>query len=266
MAPRGDVVVKRRPDAAPGFFAAEAAGLRWLAEAMPLGGAAVMTPLEPVDDDSRQIVLPRLAERPASPQAAEAFGRGLARTHAAGADWFGCPPSGWQRDGFIGPIPLPHNHSQPSVGWGEFFAHYRLEPYARAARDRQALSSSGAAAVDRVCSRLADGDPERCGPAEPPSRLHGDLWSGNVLWGQAGAVLIDPAAHGGHRESDLAMLALFGLPHLERVLCAYAEASPLAPGWRDRVELHQLFPVLVHAVLFGAGYGVQAAAIAQRHA
>ncbi|MFZ0158663.1 MAG: fructosamine kinase family protein, partial [Kineosporiaceae bacterium] len=194
------------------------------------------------------------------------FGRALAVTHAAGAPAFGSPPPERDDDGFIGPIPLPHNHSQPALGWGSFFARYRLEPFARAARDRQALSPSGAAAVDRVCARLADGDEELCGPPEPPARLHGDLWSGNVLWDDDGAVLIDPAAHGGHRESDLAMLALFGLPHLRRVLDAYHELAPLACGWRDRVELHQLFPVLVHAALFGPGYGAQAAAIAQRYA
>ena len=78
--------------------------------------------------------------------------------------------------------------------------------------------------------------------------------------------MIDPAAHGGHRESDLAMLALFGLPHLPRVLDAYAEASPLADGWTDRVALHQLFPLLVHACLFGGGYGARAAEAARRYA
>ncbi len=70
--------------------------------------------------------------------------------------------------------------------------------------------------------------------------------------------IIDPAAHGGHRETDLAMLALFGCPHLDAVLAAYDEAAPLAEGWRDRVGLHQLFPLLVHTVLFGGGYARQA--------
>src|SRR5690606_11979346 len=88
-------------------------------------------------------------------------------------------------------------------------------------------------------------------------------WSGNVLWSPDGAVLIDPAAHGGHRETDLAMLALFGCPHLDAVLAAYDEAAPLAAGWRDRVPLHQLFPLLVHVVLFGGGYAAQAAAAAR---
>ncbi|WP_159058348.1 fructosamine kinase family protein, partial [Streptomyces europaeiscabiei] len=106
-----------------------------------------------------------------------------------------------------------------------------------------------------VCARL----PDLAGPAEPPARLHGDLWNGNVLWGADGhARLIDPAAHGGHRETDLAMLALFGCPHLGHILDGYQRAAPLADGWQDRVGLHQLFPLLVHAVLFGRGYADQA--------
>ena len=115
--------------------------------------------------------------------------------------------------------------------------------------------AADAVVVERACGRLPQLD-------GPPARLHGDLWSGNVLWSADGAWLIDPAAHGGHRETDLAMLALFGCPHLDAVLGAYDEAAPLADGWRERVPLHQLFPLLVHAALFGGGYGAQAAAAA----
>ncbi|WP_371127760.1 fructosamine kinase family protein [Streptomyces sp. KS_5] len=115
------------------------------------------------------------------------------------------------------------------------------------------------ALIERVCERL----PELAGPAEPPARLHGDLWNGNVLWGTDGhAWLIDPAAHGGHRETDLAMLHLFGCPHLDRILDGYQDTAPLTAGWTDRLALHQLFPLLVHAVLFGRGYAEQALAAA----
>ncbi|HEX4082208.1 MAG TPA: fructosamine kinase family protein [Acidimicrobiales bacterium] len=135
--------------------------------------------------------------------------------------------------------------------------------FARAARDRGALSAAGLAAVEGAMERLRDD--VGAWTAERPSRLHGDLWSGNVLWGPDGtAWVIDPAAQGGHRETDLAMLALFGAPHLDRIVAAYDEHRPLADGWRQRVGLHQLHPLLVHAVLFGAGYGNQAAAVAGR--
>ncbi|MGH3670040.1 MAG: fructosamine kinase family protein, partial [Pseudonocardiaceae bacterium] len=128
------------------------------------------------------------------------------------------------------------------------------------AADRGALDNAGAAAVYRVCDQIS----ELAGPVEPPARLHGDLWSGNVHAGADGqAWLLDPAAHGGHRETDLAMLTLFGCPHLERLLAGYSARSPLAPGWQQRVPLHQLFPLLVHAVLFGGGYGARAAAAAR---
>ncbi|HWN59572.1 MAG TPA: fructosamine kinase family protein, partial [Streptosporangiaceae bacterium] len=104
--------------------------------------------------------------------------------------------------------------------------------------------------IESVADRIAD----LAGPAEPPSRIHGDCWSGNVLWSGGRGWLIDPAAHGGHRESDLAMLALFGAPHHEHIMRGYQAAVPLAAGWAARVPLHQLHPLLVHACLFGASY------------
>lgn len=141
--------------------------------------------------------------------------------------------------------------------WPEWFAEYRVLPYLRAAVDQGVLSDPRA--VEVVCDRIG----ELAGPTEPPARLHGDLWNGNVLWGYGRAWLIDPAAHGGHRETDLAMLQLFGCPYFEQVVAGYHESEPLADGWRDRVALHQLFPLLVHAVLFGGGYGAQAVAAAR---
>ncbi len=103
------------------------------------------------------------------------------------------------------------------------------------------------------------------GPSEPPSRLHGDLWAGNVLWGLNDLPwLIDPAAHGGHRETDLAMMHLFG-GFGPATFAAYDESYPLATGWRDRVALHQLDPLLVHACLFGGGYGSRVAEIVAQY-
>jgi fructosamine-3-kinase len=116
--------------------------------------------------------------------------------------------------------------------------------------DAGALRPEDGRLVEAVIDRIGS----LAGPAEPPSRIHGDCWAGNVLWSHGRGWLIDPAAHGGHRETDLAMLALFGAPDLDRILAGYDDAVPLAAGWRSRVPLHQLHPLLVHACLFGASY------------
>jgi fructosamine-3-kinase len=185
---------------------------------------------------------------------AEAFGRGLAELHAAGADGFG-----WHEPIRFGRLEISN---EPMADWPTFYAARRLRPLARQAFDEGSLSRSGLDAVDWVCERIE----ELAGPAEPPARLHGDLWGGNVLAGADGhAVLIDPAAHGGHREVDLAMLRLFGSPGA-RVFDAYHEARPLADGHEARVPLWQLFPLLVHAALFGGHYRSSAAQMARRYA
>lgn len=240
-------LMKALPHPPPDFFESEARGLRWLAEA---GGVRVP---EVLAVDPECLILAWVEPGRNTVDAAASFGRALATTHAAGA-----PSYGLDRDGFIGRLPLPN---RPADTWPEFFAGRRVLPYLKLARDRGAIDDHDAAAVEAVLGRLGDLVPE-----EPPARLHGDLWNGNVLWGVDGhAHVIDPAAHGGHRETDLAMLALFGLPNLPRVLDAYAEAAPLADGWQDRLGLHQLFPLLVHACLFGGGYGARAAETARRY-
>ena len=133
--------------------------------------------------------------------------------------------------------------------WGDFYAEERLAPMAELAAAR--LDASTRAAIDSVVARCRAGDFD---DDDRPARLHGDLWSGNVMWTPDGVVLIDPAAHAGHRETDLAMLALFGCPHYDAVLAGYQRVRPLKPGWRNRIGLHQLFPLLAHVVLFGGGY------------
>jgi len=235
----------------PGFFAAEAHGLRWLAEPASDGGVHVP---EVLGADEDCLILRWVEPGKASTDAASGFGVALAVTHAAGATSYGA-----EADGFISKLPLPNT---PCDSWAEFYAVRRVLPYLKLARDRGAIGETEAATVESVIGKLTALLPE-----EPPARLHGDLWNGNVLWGQDAKVwLIDPAAYGGHRELDLAMLALFGLPHLPRVLESYQEHSPLADGWEERVPLHQLFPLLVHAALFGGGYGARAAEAAARYA
>jgi fructosamine-3-kinase len=240
--------MKTLTNAPAGMFQAEAAGLRWLGEA---GGVRVPEVLA-VESDC--LILEWIEPGKLTTDAAADFGRGLARTHGAGAATYGA-----EADGFIGRLPLPN---KPAPTWAEFFATKRVLPYLKLARDRGAVSPEGAATVEGIVGRLPGLVPE-----EGPRRLHGDLWNGNVIWTHdAGCCVVDPAAHGGHRETDLAMLALFGLPQLPRVLQAYEDVSPLADGWADRVGLHQLHPLLVHACLFGGGYGARAAEVAERYA
>jgi fructosamine-3-kinase len=246
--------VKRNPAAPAGFFACEAAGLQWLSAVD--GGVPCATVLD-VDDVS--LTLGRLQPAAPTPAAAAEFGRRLARTHDAGADAFGAPPAGWTGDGFFGPLhrPLPMSFAAYDT-WGAFYARERLAPMAELAADR--LDRTTRADLDRVIARCEAGDFD---DGDSPARLHGDLWSGNVMWTPGGAVLVDPAAHGGHRESDVAMLALFGCPHLGAILEGYQEVRPLRGGFRARTGLHQLYPLLAHVVLFGGGYAGQTASAAR---
>jgi fructosamine-3-kinase len=252
--------VKTRADAAPGEYATEAAGLRWLAQAQAVALPGVLAIGE--EDGLSFLALEWIDEGHLDAAGEEALGRGLAALHATGAPAFGAPPpgapapSGAPAPLRIGELALPND---PAADWPSFYAQRRLAPLVALCRRRGTLSADGARAVERVCDRIGD----LAGPPELPARLHGDLWGGNVLAGTDGrARLIDPAAYGGHREVDLAMLRLFGAPS-ERVFAAYAEAAPLADGHRERVALWQLFPLLVHAALFGGSYGasVQRAAV-----
>jgi fructosamine-3-kinase len=240
LADGSEAFVKTRDGAAPGEFAGEAEGLRWLADAGALRVAEVLA----VGDDWLAL---RWIERGRLDAAGEEeLGRGLAALHRTGAPSFGGP-----RSLRLGPLELPND---PSDDWPSFYASRRLAPLGA----RAGLAE----VIERVCARID----AIAGPPEPPSRLHGDLWSGNVLAGADGRPwLIDPAAYGGHREVDLAMLTLFGTPSA-RTLAAYDEVWPRADGHEERVPLYQLFPLLVHAVLFGGGYAASAASAARRYA
>lgn len=268
--PEGPRFVKSAPRAAPGTFAAEAAGLRWLGE--PGGGVAVPEVLgwhDPPGEESatRLLALEWIDPGPLQPSAAAGLGAALARTHLAGAPAFGATP--WlgaagelvtraAEPSHLGPVELPN---APAEDFATFLGAQRLLPLARMAVDRGTFDAADAARIERLVARL----PELCGPAEPPARCHGDLWTGNVLAGADGRPrLIDPAAHGGHREQDLAVLRLFGAPPAA-LFDAYAEVAPLAEGHEARVPLLQLPTVLLHVVLFGGGYTGHARAIISRY-
>ncbi len=246
--------VKTRADAAPGEYAAEAAGLRWLAEP-----GALRTP-EVLDVGSDYLALEWIERGSLDAAGAELLGRGLALTHAAGAPHFGdpAPAAAGATTGF-GSLRLPN---EPAADWPTFYADRRLLPLARVAQQQGALGERGVRDVGLLCSHLH----HLAGPSEPPARLHGDLWGGNVIADTAGRpCLIDPSCYGGHREVDLAMLRLFGVPS-PRVFAAYEDVAPLAAGWEQRVELWQLAPLLVHAILFGGSYRGAAERVARRYA
>jgi fructosamine-3-kinase len=239
------------PGSAGAGLDAEASGLRWL-------GAAAAVPVPDVlAADDHALVMSWIAAGEADRRSALRFGRELAVLHAAGAAGFGAP---WPA--VIAGLPLPNGEADADAGdpdWSAWYPAARLLPYVRIGRDRGALTAGDAAVIEAAAARVAAVG----GPPEPPSRIHGDCWSGNVLWSGGRGVLIDPAAHGGHRESDLAMLALFGAPHRPEILAGYQETAPLADGWAARVPLHQLHPLLVHVCLFGTAYTAPAVAAAR---
>jgi fructosamine-3-kinase len=272
----GRVVFVKSGDGLPEeLLACEAEGLRWLGEAgairvptvLALGvpGRAPDSPAvaggadgagPPGDgewDGAPVLVLEWIESGPATGTTDERLGRGLARLHAAGAPGFG-----WRRDGFIGS--LPQRNTPLADDWPSFWFTYRIEPLARQALDRGSLRADAGRLVDRLGERIAD----LAGPPEPPAGVHGDLWSGNVMTDRNGEPwVIDPAPYGGHREVDLAMLHLFGNPG-PGFVDAYQEVTPLAGGWRERLRLWALEPLLVHTVLFGGGYGEQAHQVLRR--
>ncbi|MBX3286089.1 MAG: fructosamine kinase family protein [Actinobacteria bacterium] len=251
------VFAKTHADPPAGFFTTEAAGLAWLREP---GAVAIPEVLAVSDGDASgvpaHLVLEWIEVGPRRPGADAALGEALAALHGAAAPSFGRADR--RTTGSRG---LPN---EPCASWPEFYATQRLAPLTRLAADADALPSSAIADLDRLA------DPDRLaafeGADEPPARLHGDLWAGNRLDGADGRTwLVDPAAHGGHREFDLAMMALFG-GFDPSCFAAYRAVRPLAPGWADRVALHQIAPLVVHAIKFGGSYGPAASAAISRYA
>lgn len=234
----------------------EVAGLSWLAEQKSAGGADVV---EVVGLDSGGLTESRVVETGASPDTASDFGRRLAVTHDVHDVNWGEGPRGWEGSGYRGPnqrlLDLPLT---PQESWGVMYAENQLMSLVPDA----GYDATGVAVFERLAQRLRDGEFET---GDSPARLHGDLWSGNLMWTSDGCVLIDPSAHVGHRETDLAALALFGCPYLDRIINGYNEVHPLAGGWGERVRLHQLSMVLMHAVVFGGGYRREALEIARAY-
>jgi fructosamine-3-kinase len=231
------------------FFDTEARGLSWLRAAQALPVPQVLG----VSDEPPLLVLEWIDEAGGLAADEGSFGYDLAKLHRTGAPCFG-------RDDrrTTGSRGLPN---EPCETWVDFYATQRLLPLAQLAADTGTYDADEQAVIETLAGRLDIVG----GPAEPPARLHGDLWAGNRIVDSDGASwLIDPACHGGHREFDLAMMRLFG-GFGSDAFAGYEQATPLADGWQDRIGLHQLAPLLVHAIKFGGRYIGSALATARNY-
>jgi fructosamine-3-kinase len=234
--------VKTQRAKLPGLFSDEARGLHWLAEANALRVPSVIFACEADELGPACLVLEWIERGARARDYAEQLGVGLARLHRTAA-----PSFGLDHDNFLASL---RQENRPANSWGCFYAERRIGPLTERAAERGELPQALRKQIELLLKRI----PSLVGEEEPPARLHGDLWSGNVLCDSTGApVLIDPAVYGGHREIDLAMMRLFG-GFSEAVFSAYHEAFPLSPGHAERVPLYQLYPLLAHVNLFGSAY------------
>jgi fructosamine-3-kinase len=238
--PAGPLFLKTRADPMPDLFEREAAGLRAL---RATGTIAVPDVLR---EHRMGLVLEWIDVGGRTASSEPDLGRRLATLHRTTGPRFGGLDDA--PGGYLGSQPVDLT---PTDDWATFYVERRVLPLTRRAVDRGRLDADAIRHAERAAGRAT----ELCGPAEPAALLHGDLWSGNRLVDRSGTNwLIDPAVYWGHREVDLAMMQLFG-GFGDAAYRAYDEAHPLSQGWRERVAWYQLVPLLVHAILFGGGYG-----------
>lgn len=237
----------------PGAAQAEAAGLRWLREAST--SVVEVLAATPTHIATRKV---RLAMPTAD--AAVIAGEQLATIHLAGAPAFGSPPPDWDGPNYIGTQQQP---CIPTDDWASFYVEQRVAPFVAAATDRGNLSDP-----EGVINRALECIIHHDFAVRTPARIHGDLWRGNLIYEHTPSgvkpVFIDPAAHGGHPETDLAMLALFGADYFEHIIAGYHTIAPLPDTWQEHIPIHQLHPLAVHAVTHSAAYGDELVSCARR--
>ncbi len=234
--------IKTNQNAPSGMFSCEAKGLAWLRETNALPTPKVISVGLADSSATSYLAVERLTSGPTAVDFHERLGDGLARLHRHSAASFGL-----DYNNFIATLP---QDNRPCDTWPEFYALRRLEPQVKRAVDTRSAPIAWVSQFARLFERM----PQLTGPEEPPARLHGDLWTGNIHTGPDGTpYLIDPAVYAGNREIDLAMLELFGELN-PRMLAAYDNRYKRDPESADRTALYQLYPLLVHVNLFGGGY------------
>lgn len=250
----GDFFAKWSAGGPDDVFLREAEGL----EALRAARAGIVVPRViaasgPAGEAPAHLVLEYLPCRRQHEADREALGRGLAALHRAGSTAFGFPGPSYCGE--------TRQDNRRCATWPEFYRERRLRPLIEALAQRGRLPAAERDLHERVLVRL-----DELLPAEStPSLIHGDLWAGNVLWTTRGPGLVDPACAYADREMEFGISTLFG-GLAEPALAAYLEAWPLAPGWRDRNPLYQLYHLLNHALLFGGHYAGEARRIAARYA
>ncbi|SDR73521.1 Fructosamine-3-kinase [Corynebacterium timonense] len=222
--------------------------MRWLRE-----GSEAVVEVYALDEDANTLTIERVDSARPTPEDARRAGRELAAIHARGAAAFGAPPEGWEGPNFIG---RAQQECTPTARWAEFYVHQRVLPFVEKAERTHGATLD---LVKRACEALEAEDEDA-----PLARIHGDLWAGNLLFSPSGPRFIDPAAHGGHPLTDIAMLELFSAPFVEEICAGYLEVGDLGPRWRERIPIHQLHPLAVHAYTHGPSYNAPLVEAARR--
>jgi fructosamine-3-kinase len=226
-------------DQFPDMFKREAEGLSAIAQTSATGVPQVI--LQGDTDDKSFLLLEWIDTRRATVNASALLGEQLAQMHRSTAESFG-----FETDNYMGSLPQSNRRHNT---WSNFFISERLMPMVEMATDKRYFNASDLQNFEQLYKILPGLFNE-----EPPSLIHGDLWGGNYLIGEdEKPYLIDPAVSYGHREFDIAMTTLFG-GFSQEFYTAYHEAFPLAKGWQQRVDLWNLYPLLIHLNLFGMGY------------
>ncbi|MCB0652629.1 MAG: fructosamine kinase family protein [Saprospiraceae bacterium] len=217
----------------------EAKGLKLLKKSNKIGVAKVMG--QGNTATSAWLLLDYIPQGTPSPKFWELFGHALANLHRQTNNHYGL-----DHHNFIGSLPQYNDAKADGI---DFLIHQRLYPQLEMALNSAQLNSRDAEHFEHLFKQFPDMIPN-----EPPSLIHGDLWSGNFICSEKGqSILIDPAVSFAHREMDLAMSRLFG-GFAQRFYAAYEESYPTAPGLEQRIGIYQLYYLLVHVNIFGRGY------------